>query len=323
MATVTSERPLEEPVDLLAPRAERHGAVEHRDAVGVQAVDLAREREHRLAAEGDDDRSRREAAERALADELERQHALEDLHLGLRERVQHERLGIERTEHEDVAVVAGEQEPRPGRAALGVVRPLHLVEHEHLARARRHLDRAADDRRRVVDALLAGDEADGVLPELGREPAVGLLREHPQRPRVDAAAALLEHLERVVGLAGVRRAEVGDDRLRLHAPRRQGDLDRALRARDRGVHAGGAGALVALRTARALRPAASLSASAGHGMSVAGRRGSQGSGQVAHASVQKRIRGRYALTASLAARPSGSGAASCRSRALRPRGRWP
>ena len=221
----------EEAVDLLAPRAERHGAVEHRDPVGVQAVDLAREREHRLAAERDDDRSRREAAERALADELERQDALEDLDLGLRERVQHERLGVERAEHEDVAVVAGEQEPRPGRAALGVVRPLHLVEHEHLARARRHLDRAADDRRRVVDALLARDEPDGVLPELGREPAVRLLREHPQRPGVDAAAALLEDLERVVGLARVRRAEVGDDRLGLDAPRRQGDLDRALRAR--------------------------------------------------------------------------------------------
>ena len=75
------------------------------------------------------------AAERALADELERQHALEDLDLGLRERVQDERLGVERAEHEDVAVVAREQEPRPRRAALGVVRPLHLVEHEHLARA--------------------------------------------------------------------------------------------------------------------------------------------------------------------------------------------
>ena len=51
----------EEPVDLLAPRAQRHGAVEHGDPVGVESVDLAREREHRLAAERDDDRPRREA----------------------------------------------------------------------------------------------------------------------------------------------------------------------------------------------------------------------------------------------------------------------
>ena len=42
-----------------------------------------------------------------------------------------------------------------------------------------------------------------------------LLREHPQRPGVDAAALLGEELERVVGLARVRRAEVGDDGLRL------------------------------------------------------------------------------------------------------------
>ncbi len=147
---------------------------------------------------------------------------------------------------EDVAVVAREQEARPGRAALGVVGPLHLVEHEHLARARRHLDGAADDRGRVVDALLAGDEADGVLPQLGREPAVRLLREHAQRPRVDPAAALLQHLERVVGLAGVRRAEVRDDRLRLDAPCRQADLDRAFRAGNGGVRAGCASALMAL-----------------------------------------------------------------------------
>ena len=51
-------RAAEEAVDLLPPRAERHGAVENRDAVRVQPVDLAREREHRLAAERDDDRAR-------------------------------------------------------------------------------------------------------------------------------------------------------------------------------------------------------------------------------------------------------------------------
>ena len=74
---------------------------------------------------------------------------------------------------------------------------------------------------RVVDALLARDEADRVRAELGGEAAVRLLGEHPQRPGVDAAAALLQHLERVVGLAGVRRAEVGDDATRA-ATRRCG-----------------------------------------------------------------------------------------------------
>ena len=46
----------EEAVDLLAPRGERHRAVEHRHPAGLQAVDLTGEREHRLAAEGDDER---------------------------------------------------------------------------------------------------------------------------------------------------------------------------------------------------------------------------------------------------------------------------
>ena len=99
----------------------------------MEAVQLAGEREHGLAAERDDDGSGREPAERALADELERQNPLEDLDLRLGERLQHERLGVERSEQEDVPELACEQEPRPGRAALGVVRPLHLVEDEHLA----------------------------------------------------------------------------------------------------------------------------------------------------------------------------------------------
>ena len=61
-----------------------------------------------------------------------------------------------------------------------------------------------------VDALLAGDEADAVLPDFGRQPPVRLLREHAQRRRVDAAAVLDEEAQRVVRLAGVRRAEMRD-----------------------------------------------------------------------------------------------------------------
>ena len=49
---------VEEAVDLLAPRRERHRAVEHRDPTRMQPVDLAGEREHRLAAERDDHRAR-------------------------------------------------------------------------------------------------------------------------------------------------------------------------------------------------------------------------------------------------------------------------
>ena len=241
-------------------------------------------------------------------------------------------------------IVAREQQARPGRPALGVVGPLHLVEHEHLARARCHLDRAADDRGRVVDSLLAGDEADGVLPQLGREPAVCLLREHAERPRVDTAAALLQHLERVVGLAGVRRAEVRHDRLRLNAPCRQADLDCTFRAGYCGVCAGRASALMALGTARAPGPAASLSASAGHEMRVAavgwrarrtnkagdtGNRRFPASGsrvacrKIRRSSGEEVSRDALPPRHLLPARPSGSGAKSYRTRGRRRRGRCP
>ena len=202
----------------------------------MQPVDLACEGEHGLAAEGDDDRARRQPTQRALADELERQDALEDLDLGLRERVQHERLGVERPEHEDVAVVAREQQPRPRRAALGIVGPLHLVEHEHLARARRHLDRAADDRRRVVDALLARDEADGIRrrarPRAGGAPPARASAAARRRRRGRAPSGPRARGSVLPELVGPRCATTDSG---CDPPLRQRDLDRALGAPDRGA----------------------------------------------------------------------------------------
>ena len=224
MAQQTVACAVHEALDLEPPRRERHGAVEHGDLPRLAAVQLAGEREHRAAAEGDHDRARRQALERDRPRPVERRLALEEADLGLRKGVLDERERLDRAEQEDVPVLAGEQQPRPGGAALGVVGPLHLVEHEHLARERRHLGRAADDRRALVDPLLAGDEADAIGAELRRQAAVRLLRQHPQRRREDAAAGLGEELERGVRLAGVRRADMRDDRLRLGAPRREDDL---------------------------------------------------------------------------------------------------
>ena len=184
----------------------------------MELVQLAGEADHGAAAEGDDDRARPEAGDAAAADPVERRLALEEAQLDLRERVPHERQRLDRAEQQDVAVLAAEHEPRPRRAALLVLGPLHLVEHERLAARRRHLGRAADDRRVGIDPLLAGHETDALLAELRREPPVRLLREHPQRRRVDAAAVLDEEAERVVRLAGVGRPEVRDHRLRLDAP---------------------------------------------------------------------------------------------------------
>ena len=195
----------------------------------MQPVHLAGEREHRAAAERDDDGAGRQRAERPLADELERELALEDLELVLREGAIDERERVERAEEEDLAVLAGEQQPRPRRAALGVVGPLHLVEDEELPVLRRHLDRRADHRRALVDPLLAGDEPDVLGADPLAEPAVRLLGEHPQRACVDTGALLGELPQRGVRLPRVRRAEVRDDALGSDAARRQRDRDALLR----------------------------------------------------------------------------------------------
>src|SRR4029079_8745163 len=95
------------------------------------------------------------------------------------------------------------------------------------------------------------------------------------------------------GLARVGRAEVGHDRFGRQTPLRQLDLDRALGARHVSVDARAAGALVAFRAARALRPAASLSSSAGHRLRVPPSLRQR----VAHASPARRPypRGAYTL----------------------------
>ena len=143
----------------------------------------------------------------------------------LGERALHERECIDGAEEEDLSVLAREQQACPGRSAFGVVGPLHLVEHEELARVRRHLHRRADHRRVLVDPLLAGDEPDVLGSDPLTEPSVRFLGEHPERPGVDAGALVGELAERRVRLPGVRRAEVGDDTLGREAARRKRDCD--------------------------------------------------------------------------------------------------
>ena len=167
-------------------------------------------------------------------------------------------------------VLAAKEQPRPGGAALGVVRPLHLVEDEHLARARGHLHGATDDRRVFVDPLLAGDEPHTVDAELGTEPAVRLLGEHPQRTGVHTSPLLGEEAEGVMGLTGVRRAQMRDDAFRGHPALGKANLDPALGTPRRGSSAGTvAGA--PLRAARALRSRRPVTSS-GHRATVPGDR---------------------------------------------------
>ena len=75
----------------------------------MQPVHLARECEHGTTAERDDDRARSKRAQRPRSDELERQLPLEDLQLVLGKGALHERQRVERSEEQDLAVVAGEQ----------------------------------------------------------------------------------------------------------------------------------------------------------------------------------------------------------------------
>ena len=102
----------------------------------------------------------------------------------------------------------------------------------------------------LVDALLAGDEADVLVAELRAQAPVRLLREHPQRRGEDAPAGLGEELERRVRLARVRRAEVGDDRLGLDLPVAGG------RSAGSGTRSVRVAALAALSAARPLLAAA-------------------------------------------------------------------
>jgi hypothetical protein len=126
------------------------------------------------------------------------------------QRLEHQvRLG--RGDQVHLAVLAGEQQSGPVVAAVGVGDPVRLVEHQHLAAVRGLLHRAADDRREGVDLLLAGREADGALRQLGGQLGVGLVGQLAQRGGVYPRAGGGQRLQRLVGLAGVRRAEVEDD----------------------------------------------------------------------------------------------------------------
>jgi hypothetical protein len=103
----------DEAVDLLPPRRERHRAVEAGDCARVQLVQLAREADHRAAAEGHDDRAGAQAGDRAAARPVERSLALEEADLGLGKRVPHERQRLHGAEQQDVPVFAADQEARP------------------------------------------------------------------------------------------------------------------------------------------------------------------------------------------------------------------
>src|SRR5437764_4448667 len=154
---------IDEAIDLLPPRGERHGAVETGDTTGMEPVQLARQADHGAATERDDHRAGAETVDSAPPGPVERRLPLEEANLDPRERVPDERQRLDGAEQQDVAVLAAQQEPCPRRAALLVLRPLHLVEHEGLAARGRHLGGAAHDRRVGIDPLLARHEAHALL----------------------------------------------------------------------------------------------------------------------------------------------------------------
>ena len=167
-------------------------------------------------------------------------------------RAPHERERVERAEQPDVLVLPREQKLGPRGATLLVVCPLHLVEDEHLATVRGHLDGAAEDRRVLVDPLLTGEQSNPIGAHHGSEPAMRFLCEHPQRAGVDAAPLLGQERERVVGLARVRRTEVRDDRRGLATPLGEPNRDPALGPVHCGTPVGTRRASVASRARGAL-----------------------------------------------------------------------
>jgi hypothetical protein len=98
-------------------------------------------------------------------------------------------------------------------AAFGVGAELDFVDGEefHLAVERHRLDRA-DEILRIGgdDLFLAGDEGDARIAARLDNPVVDLARQQPQR-QADHARGMGQHaLDREMGLAGVGRAENGD-----------------------------------------------------------------------------------------------------------------
>ncbi|SES81691.1 hypothetical protein SAMN04488546_0626 [Geodermatophilus poikilotrophus] len=214
-----------EPVDHLAPGGRREGTVEDAGAPRPDRLQHRRGGVDGLAGEGDDQRPRPHARgpHRGRQDvEPGQPPVADDLDVGDvgDQRLEHrQRLGGR--DHPDLAVLAGEQQTRPGVPAVGVGDPVRLVEDEQPAARRRLLDGAAEDRRHRLDLLLAGGQADGARWQLCRQPGVRLVGQLPQRSRVGAGTGLGEGGQRVVGLAGVRGAEVEHDPLRRGAAHRQ------------------------------------------------------------------------------------------------------
>ncbi len=104
---------VDEAVDLLAPRRERHRPVEAGDAARMKLVQLPGETDHGAPAERDDDGAGAETVDAAPAGPVEGRLALEVANLDLRERVPDERQRLDRAEQQDVPVLAAEEEPRP------------------------------------------------------------------------------------------------------------------------------------------------------------------------------------------------------------------
>ena len=112
----TADRGLaaDEPLDLQPAGCKRHRAVQHGDLPRLPPVELACKGEHCAPAERDHDGAGPKALERDRTGPVERRLALEEAHLSLWEGVLDQRQRLDRAEEEDVPVLAGEEQPRPG-----------------------------------------------------------------------------------------------------------------------------------------------------------------------------------------------------------------
>ena len=200
--------------DLRIARARAERPHDDGGAAAMAAHELG-ERVDRLGGIGDDRRTRRQAAELSRLDIPELGQARPARDRGLRQKAGDQRPDGPGAEKDGLLAAAGtEQAVGEDMSALPVGGELDLVDGDEVdGLAERHRFDGADviGRIRRENLLLAGEQGDP-RRSLDRDHAVvDLARQKTQR-KAHHARGMTEHaLDRIMGLAGIGRAEHGDD----------------------------------------------------------------------------------------------------------------
>ncbi len=202
-----------EELDLRVAGARAQGPHHHRRAAPM-APDEFSDGVDRVGREGDDSAAPRQAGQLPRPVVAQRRQALAELERGVGTEAAHERRDGRRAHEHRLRGAARMQKPvGEHMAALGVGAELDFVDREELDLAvERHRFDRADKISRIGgdDLFLAGDEGDLRLSPRLDDPVVDFARKKPQG-QPDHPRGMGQHaLDREMGLAGVGRAEDGD-----------------------------------------------------------------------------------------------------------------